>query len=169
MTGPKVGSSAMPTMSSQALGRIIIGWTITPAMRASGRAARARAMIWAAAASTVGRVGFTVAHQYLHQLEPEIRHAVLGNAGTIISFRVGAEDGSRSFASTASTKLLTVMIAGPALGFVANAMILISATLDGRPIHNLPTLVFGITASLLATGYFAFLMSVRIRQKRIAA
>src|SRR6266436_861885 len=38
------------------------------------------------------RVGFTVAHQYLHQLEPEIRHAVLGNAGSIISFRVGAED-----------------------------------------------------------------------------
>jgi type IV secretory pathway TraG/TraD family ATPase VirD4 len=38
------------------------------------------------------RVGFTVAHQYLHQLEPDIRHAVLGNAGTLISFRVGAED-----------------------------------------------------------------------------
>jgi len=38
------------------------------------------------------RVGFTIAHQYLHQLEPDIRHAVLGNAGTLISFRVGAED-----------------------------------------------------------------------------
>ena len=38
------------------------------------------------------RVGFTVAHQYLHQLELEIRHAVLGNTGSIISFRVGAED-----------------------------------------------------------------------------
>jgi type IV secretory pathway TraG/TraD family ATPase VirD4 len=38
------------------------------------------------------RLGFTVAHQYLHQLEPDVRHAVLGNAGTIISFRVGAED-----------------------------------------------------------------------------
>jgi hypothetical protein len=38
------------------------------------------------------RVGFAVAHQYMHQLEPEIRHAVLGNAGTLISFRVGAED-----------------------------------------------------------------------------
>src|SRR5450631_1382389 len=38
------------------------------------------------------RVGFAVGHQYLHQLEPEIRHAVLGNAGTLISFRVGAED-----------------------------------------------------------------------------
>jgi hypothetical protein len=37
-------------------------------------------------------VGFTVAHQYLHQLEPDIRHAVLGNAATIVAFRVGAED-----------------------------------------------------------------------------
>jgi len=38
------------------------------------------------------RVGFTVAHQYLAQLEPDVRHAVLGNAGTIIAFRVGGED-----------------------------------------------------------------------------
>jgi type IV secretory pathway TraG/TraD family ATPase VirD4 len=38
------------------------------------------------------RVGFTVAHQYLNQLEPDVRHAVLGNAGSIVSFRVGVED-----------------------------------------------------------------------------
>lgn len=38
------------------------------------------------------RVSMVMAHQYLHQLEPEIRHAVLGNAGTLISFRLGAED-----------------------------------------------------------------------------
>ena len=38
------------------------------------------------------RVGFTIAHQYLHQLEPDVRHAVLGNVGSVISFRVGAED-----------------------------------------------------------------------------
>ena len=38
------------------------------------------------------RVGFTIAHQYLQQLSPEIRHSVLGNVGTIISFRVGAVD-----------------------------------------------------------------------------
>jgi type IV secretory pathway TraG/TraD family ATPase VirD4 len=38
------------------------------------------------------RLSFTIAHQYLHQLTPDIRHAVLGNAGTLISFRVGAED-----------------------------------------------------------------------------
>ena len=38
------------------------------------------------------RMGFTVAHQYLNQLKPDIQHAVLGNAGTLISFRLGAED-----------------------------------------------------------------------------
>jgi hypothetical protein len=37
-------------------------------------------------------IGLVLAHQYFHQLEPEVRHAVLGNAGTLISFRVGAED-----------------------------------------------------------------------------
>jgi type IV secretory pathway TraG/TraD family ATPase VirD4 len=38
------------------------------------------------------KVGMTLAHQYLHQLDPDIRHAVLGNAGTLISFRLGAQD-----------------------------------------------------------------------------
>jgi hypothetical protein len=38
------------------------------------------------------QVGFTVAHQYMHQLTDDIRHAVLGNVGTLVSFRVGAED-----------------------------------------------------------------------------
>jgi len=37
-------------------------------------------------------VGLVMAHQHLHQLEPEVRHAVLGNSGTMISFRLGAED-----------------------------------------------------------------------------
>jgi hypothetical protein len=37
-------------------------------------------------------VGLVLAHQYFHQLDPDIRHAVLGNAGTLISFRVGPED-----------------------------------------------------------------------------
>lgn len=38
------------------------------------------------------RVGLVLAHQHLYQLEPEVRHAVLGNVGTIISFRLGPED-----------------------------------------------------------------------------
>lgn len=37
-------------------------------------------------------VGLVLAHQYMHQLETDIRHAVLGNAATIVSFRVGPED-----------------------------------------------------------------------------
>ncbi|HEV7227743.1 type IV secretory system conjugative DNA transfer family protein [Brevundimonas sp.] len=37
-------------------------------------------------------VGLTLAHQHLHQLDTEVRHAVLGNVGTTISFRVGPED-----------------------------------------------------------------------------
>jgi hypothetical protein len=37
-------------------------------------------------------VSLTLAHQHLAQLEPEVRHAVIGNAGTVIAFRVGAED-----------------------------------------------------------------------------
>jgi len=38
------------------------------------------------------KVGLFLAHQYLHQLEPDVRHAVLANVGTLISFRVGPED-----------------------------------------------------------------------------
>lgn len=37
-------------------------------------------------------VGLVLAHQHLHQLEPDVRAAVLGNVGTLITFRVGADD-----------------------------------------------------------------------------
>lgn len=37
-------------------------------------------------------IGLVLAHQHLDQLEPEVRQAVLGNVGTIISFRLGPED-----------------------------------------------------------------------------
>ncbi len=37
-------------------------------------------------------IALTFAHQHLYQLEPEVRHAVLGNAGTLVTFRVGPED-----------------------------------------------------------------------------
>lgn len=38
------------------------------------------------------KIGMTLAHQYMDQLDPEIKSAVLGNVGTIISFRIGTED-----------------------------------------------------------------------------
>ena len=38
------------------------------------------------------RIGMILAHQHLGQLDPQIRDSVLGNAGTLISFRIGAHD-----------------------------------------------------------------------------
>jgi hypothetical protein len=38
------------------------------------------------------RVSLVLANQYLDQLDPGIRHAILGNVGTIVSFRVGPID-----------------------------------------------------------------------------
>ena len=38
------------------------------------------------------RLNLTLAHQYLGQLDPKLKEAVLGNVGTVISFRVGAAD-----------------------------------------------------------------------------
>jgi type IV secretory pathway TraG/TraD family ATPase VirD4 len=40
------------------------------------------------------RLGMIFAHQYVHQLTVDIRHAIFGNVGSILSFRVGAEDAS---------------------------------------------------------------------------
>ena len=37
-------------------------------------------------------VGLILANQYLDQLKPEIRNAVTGNAGTLVSFRLSARD-----------------------------------------------------------------------------
>ena len=38
------------------------------------------------------RVGLILAHQYVSQIDPQVRDAVLGNTGTLICFRLGAAD-----------------------------------------------------------------------------
>lgn len=38
------------------------------------------------------KVGMTLAHQYMAQLDPNIKSGFLENVGTIISFRIGTED-----------------------------------------------------------------------------
>jgi hypothetical protein len=38
------------------------------------------------------KLNLTIAHQYVEQMEEEVRSAVFGNVGTMISFRVGAYD-----------------------------------------------------------------------------
>lgn len=37
-------------------------------------------------------VGLVLAHQYLSQIDVQVRDSILGNVGTIISFRLGAAD-----------------------------------------------------------------------------
>ena len=38
------------------------------------------------------RVGLVLANQHLSQLDDDVRDAVLGNVGTLISFRIGPQD-----------------------------------------------------------------------------
>jgi len=38
------------------------------------------------------KIGFILAHQYLHQLQTDIKNAVLGNIGTIVCFKLGQAD-----------------------------------------------------------------------------
>lgn len=37
-------------------------------------------------------IGLVLAHQYVAQLDPEVRSAVLGNVGSMVAFRIGPED-----------------------------------------------------------------------------
>ncbi|UCI07333.1 type IV secretory system conjugative DNA transfer family protein [Mesorhizobium sp. B1-1-8] len=72
-------------------------------------------------------VGMVAAHQYLYQLESDIRHAVLGNSGTVISFRLGAEDAaylSREFGQVVSERDLLNL---------ANHHIYLKLMIDGMP------------------------------------
>lgn len=38
------------------------------------------------------KLNLTIAHQYVEQMEETVQHAVFGNVGTMITFRVGAQD-----------------------------------------------------------------------------
>jgi hypothetical protein len=38
------------------------------------------------------KVGMILAHQYMHQLDEKIKGSILGNVGTLVSFRIGTED-----------------------------------------------------------------------------
>ena len=53
------------------------------------------------------RVNMIFAHQYLSQLDPQVRDSILGNVGTFISFRLGVSDAEileKEFYSAFSTK-----------------------------------------------------------------
>ena len=73
------------------------------------------------------KLGMCLAHQYLNQLDPEVRHAVLGNAGTLISFRLGAED-----ALYIAQELAPIFGAGDLIK-LPNHSIYLKLMIDGAP------------------------------------
>jgi hypothetical protein len=72
-------------------------------------------------------VGLVLAHQYLQQLDPAVREAVLGNAGALIAFRLGAADAgwlAREFEPTFAARDLVGL---------ANHTIYLRLLVDGQP------------------------------------
>jgi len=73
------------------------------------------------------KVGLILANQFLHQLEPEVRASVIGNVGTIISFRLGITDArlmAKEFYPVFSAEDFTSL---------ANHSIYLRLMIDGRP------------------------------------
>lgn len=73
------------------------------------------------------RLNMILAHQYLSQLEPEVRDAVFGNAGSFIAFRVGALD-----AATVARELSPVFEPDDLLS-LPNFSIYLRLMIDGEP------------------------------------
>lgn len=72
-------------------------------------------------------VGLILANQHLGQLEREVRSAVLGNAGTVIMFRLGPED------AHFMTKELTPVFGQSDLMNLPNHDIYLRLMIDGHP------------------------------------
>ena len=71
------------------------------------------------------KLNLTIAHQYIEQMEEDVRNAVFGNVGTIVSFRVGPFD-AEVLETVFSPKFYAVDIVN--LGF---AQIYLSLMIDG--------------------------------------
>lgn len=71
------------------------------------------------------KLNLTIAHQYIEQMEEEVKNAVFGNVGTIISFRVGPFD-AETLETIFSPQFLAVDICN--LGF---AQVYLTLMIDG--------------------------------------
>jgi hypothetical protein len=71
------------------------------------------------------KLNLTIAHQYIEQMEEEVRDAVFGNVGTMITFRVGAFDAEVLEKEFAPTFMATDLVN---LGF---AQIYLKLMIDG--------------------------------------
>jgi len=77
------------------------------------------------------KVGMILANQYLYQLEADVRHAVLGNCGTLVCFRVGPEDAGyleKEFASEGKHKIEPYDLV-----IAANYLVYMKLMIDGKP------------------------------------
>lgn len=72
-------------------------------------------------------VSMTLAHQYLSQLDPLVRDAVLGNAGTLIAFRLGSTD------ATAVARELAPRVRSEDLLMLPNFHMWVKLLIDGEP------------------------------------
>jgi len=72
------------------------------------------------------RLSLVLAHQYLSQLDPRIRDAILGNVGTIILFRIGAADAEELAPEFAPTFGMTDLMSLP------NYSIYLRMMIDGK-------------------------------------
>lgn len=89
-------------------------------------------------------VGLVLAHQHLHQVPETIRLAVLGNVGTLISFRLGAKD-----AAYLAQEFYPVFSKEDLIG-LPNHSICLKLMIDGAPsrpfsAETLPPQDFGLT------------------------
>lgn len=92
------------------------------------------------------KLNLTIAHQYIEQMEEEVRNAVFGNVGTIIAFRVGPFD-AEILETVFTPKFLAADIVN--LGF---AQIYLSLMIDG--IGSQP--FSAVTLPPIAPGHVSF-------------
>lgn len=73
------------------------------------------------------RLSLVLAHQHFHQLDESVRHAIIGNTGTVLAFRVGGEDAvllAREFAGKIPQEDLVTL---------ANHTAYLRLMIDGEP------------------------------------
>lgn len=73
------------------------------------------------------RLRLILAHQHLDQLEDEVKHALIGNAGSLISFRLGATD-----AALISREFMGIVTAEDLVN-LANFTMYLRLMIDGEP------------------------------------
>ena len=106
------------------------------------------------------RLNLNLAHQYLYQLPDSIKHAVFGNVGSVISFRVGSYDAKEL------AEEMKPVFTSEDLEHLDNHHIALRLLIDGKMSHAFSAITF---PPLKPTGYEAERDTVlRISRERYA-